>query len=279
MQINELCNWINIPKEVKEKVVEYEKIIDFTSIENEMAQMNDPKTWEKAIEGLTKFLTPDENGLKMLTCQLHAACNTYEKYKDMGISDDIYIGTMKFFSRFLYYYKEIYGEYKYVWGGWAARQISMQEFRIGDLEYEMTIQGDKKNISIHIPSDANMTCSNLRKSYLDARDFFANYYTEFAQVDMICGSWLLAPALKKLLPDSSKIIQFQNSFVLTSQEDDSLGFLDWVYGRRDIPYENLPEETSLQRKLKPFLLNGGKVEWANGTLISNPFLDSQMTIR
>jgi hypothetical protein len=191
---------------------------------------------------------------------------------EMGISNDIYIGTMKFFSRFLYYYNKIYGEYKYVWGWWAVRQISMREFRIGDLEYEMIIQEDKKLISIHIPSDADMTSSNLRKSYLKARDFFATYYPEFAETDMICGSWLLAPALKKLLPESSKIIQFQNSFQITSQEDDSPGFLDWVYGRRDIPFENLPEETSLQRKLKPYLINGGKIEWTNGTLISNPFI-------
>jgi hypothetical protein len=190
----------------------------------------------------------------------------------MGISDDIYVGTMKFFSRFLYYYNKIYGEYKYVWGWWAVRQISMQEFRIGDLEYEMTIQDDKKLISIHIPSDADMDSSNLRKSYLEARDFFAKYYPEFAKVDMFCFSWLLAPSLKKLLPGSSKILQFQNSFQLTSQEDDSPSFLDWVYGRRDIPFENLPEKTSLQRKLKPYLLNGGKIELANGTLIANPFL-------
>lgn len=278
MQIRELCNLIDIPKEVQEKVIKYENEIDFASIGTEMDQMNDPKTWEKAIEGITKYLAPDEYGLKMLTCQLHAACYTYEKYKDKKISDEIFIGTMKFFSRFLYYYNEIYGEYKYVWGWWAVRQISMQEFRIGDLEYEMTIEDNKKRISIHIPSDANIVSSNLRKSYLEARDFFADYYPEFANVDMICGSWLLAPALRTILPGSSKIIQFQNSFQLTSQEEDSLGFLDWVYGRRDIPFENLPEETSLQRKLKNYLKNGGKVEWANGTLISNPFLDNHIIL-
>jgi len=272
MQISELCNLIDVPKAVQDMIVRYENEIDFTNIEAEMTQMNTPEAWEKAIEGLTEFLAPDEKGLRLLTCQLHAACNTYEKYKDMGISEDIFIETMKFFSRFLYCYKKIYGEYKYVWGWWAVRQISMQEFRIGDLEYEMTIQDDKKLISIHIPSDAHMATSNLRKSYLDARNFFEKYYPDFAKADMICGSWLLAPALKKLLPDNSRIIQFQNSFVLTSQENDSPGFLDWIYGRRDIPFENLPEETSLQRKLKHYLLNGGKVEWANGTLIPNPFL-------
>lgn len=272
MQIAELCNLLDVPKPVQEKVIKYENEIDFAGIESEMAQMNDTKTWEKAVEGLTKFLAPDEDGLKILTCQMHAACQAYENYQEMGISDAVYIGTMKFFSRFLYTYKETFGEYKYVWAWWAVRQISMQEFRIGDLEYEMMLQDNRKVISVHIPSDANMESESLRKSYLEAREFFTKYYPEFAKTDMICGSWLLAPALKKLLPGSSKIIQFQNSFTLTGQEEDSPGFMDWVYGRRDIPLEDLPEKTSLQRSLKKYLLNGGKVEWANGTLIPEPFL-------
>ena len=274
MQISELCNLIDLPEVVKDEVIKYEKEIDFTSIEPEMALMNNSTTWERAIEELTKLIAPDETGLKMLTCQLYAVCNTYEKYKDMGISDDIFIDTMKFFSRFINFHNKVYGQYNYVWGWWSVRLISMQEFRIGELEYEMIIQDDKKLISIHIPSDADMTSSKLRKSYLKAREFFDKFYPEYAKVDMICGSWLLAPALKKLLPENSKILQFQKSFELTSQEDDSPGFLDWVYGRRDIPFESLPEHTSLQRKLKQYLLNGGKVEWANGTLISNPFCNN-----
>lgn len=272
MQIEELCNLIDIPAVVRDKVNKYESELEFASFGTEMAQMNDPKSWEKAVEALTKRLAPDEDGLKMLTCQLYAACKAYVTYKKMGISDTIFIETMKFFSRFLYTYKETYGEYKYVWGWWAVRQISMQEFRVGELEYEMMLQDGKKVIGVHIPSDANMNSHNLRKSYLEAREFFAVYYPEFAKSDMVCGSWLLAPALKQLLPSSSKIIQFQNSFVLTSQEEDSPGVLDWVYGRRDIPLESLPENTSLQRSLKQYLLDGGKVGWASGTLVSEPFL-------
>lgn len=71
---------------------------------------------------------------------------------------------------------------------------------------------------------------------------------------MICGSWLLAPALKKLLPENSRILRFQKSFVLTSQEADSPGALDWVYGRRDIPFADIPEDTFLQRRLKEYFL-------------------------
>ncbi|SHN23983.1 acyltransferase domain-containing protein [Gracilibacillus kekensis] len=271
MQLKELCHLLDMPKEVQEKVVKYGNEIDFKKINSEITKMNNPNSWDKEREELTGFLTPDETGLKMLTCQLHAVCNTYERYKDMGISDEIFIQTMKFFSRFLYRYHEIHGEYKYVWAWWAVRQISMQEFRIGELEYEMIIQDNKKVISIHIPSDIHLTSSNLRKSYQDARNFFAKFYPAYANAEMICGTWMLAPELKNLLPEGSRILQFQKSFVITSQDDNSSGILDWVYGSKDIPFKNLPEDTSLQRKLKKYLLDGGKVEWTNGTLVSNPF--------
>ncbi|RCW63945.1 acyltransferase domain-containing protein [Saliterribacillus persicus] len=271
MQINELCHLLEMPKEVHEQVVTIENVLDFNRINNEITQMNNPNTWEKEREELTAFLAPDEKGLKILTCQLHAVCHTYEKYRDMGISDEVFIQTMKFFSRFLYTYKKTHGEYKYVWAWWAVRQISMQEFRIGELEYEMMTKDDKKVINIHIPSDVNLTSSNLKKSYLDAREFFEKFFPEYANVEMICGSWLLAPALKSLLLEGSRILEFQKSFVVTGKEDNTQGILDWVYGRRDLPFENLPEETSLQRKLKKYLLDGGKVDWTNGTLVSNPF--------
>ncbi len=148
MRIDELCLLIGVPKMVQDKAIEYENEIDFNNIEAEMVQMNNPNTWEKAVNDLKELLAPDETGLKMLTCQLHAACNSFKKYKNMEIPEDIFIETMKFFTRFLYYHNKVYGEFKYVWGWWAVRQISMQEFRIGELEYEMIIQNDKKLISI-----------------------------------------------------------------------------------------------------------------------------------
>jgi hypothetical protein len=50
--------------------------------------------------------------------------------------------------------------------------------------------------------------------------------------------------------------------------------MDWVFGSRDIPLEELPEDTSLQRLLKPYLRNRGKIELASGKLISSPFCEA-----
>ena len=43
--------------------------------------------------------------------------------------------------------------------------------------------------------------------------------------------------------------------------------MQWVYRKTDIKYEELPEETSLQRNMKLYLLEGGKVGGAKGKLI------------
>ncbi len=273
MKIIEICKVLEMQREVMEKLIECEKHIDFKSMEQEIEQMKHPECWEGALERLKFLLGTDEDGMKILTCQLRCACDVYAKCEEVGISKEIFIATMKFFSRFLQDYKDRHGSYRYVWGWWAVRQISMVEYRIGELEYEMRIENGRHLIDIHIPADADMTIGKLRKSYLEALDFLEKYYPGFIAADMFCSSWLLAPSLKNVLPKNSRILQFQKSFDVEHAEVDSLGFMDWVYGSRDIPLEKLPEYTSLQRKLKPYLLNNGKIEWACGKLISNPFCE------
>ncbi|EPR14043.1 acyltransferase domain-containing protein [Ruminiclostridium papyrosolvens] len=273
MKLIELCNLLEIQMEVQEKLIEFEKNIDFKGMEQELEQMKHPECWEGALERLKSLLGSDEDGMKILTCQLRCVCDTYDKYEELGISKEIFIATMKFFTRFLQDHKDRHGSFRYVWAWWAVRQISMVEYRIGELEYEMRMKDNRFWIDIHIPADADMTIGKLRKSYLEALDFFKKYYPDFAGVDMVCGSWLLAPTLKNVLPENSRILQFQKSFEIEHIEEDSLGFMDWVYGGRDIPLEELPEDTTLQRNLKTYLQNNGKIGWTTGKLISNPFCE------
>lgn len=267
MTIIELCNLIGIQDEVKQKVSEYENCIDFNSMEQEIEQMKHPEGWEGALERLQGLLEPDEDGIKILTCQLRCACDAYSKYEELGISKEIFIATMKFFSRFLQDHKDKHGRYRFVWAWWAVRQLSMVEYRIGELEYEMKIEDDRRLIGIHIPADADLSTDKLRNSYLDAVEFFKKYYPDYYGADMVCSSWLLAPSLKCVLPKNSRILQFQKAFDIDEMEEDSLDFMDWVYGSKDIPFDELPEDTSLQRNLKPYLRNNGKIELASGKLV------------
>jgi hypothetical protein len=272
MELIELCKMLGIHDEVRELLRDCMKRIDVQPLKEDIEQMKHPECWEGALKRLNHSLEPDEDGMKILTCQLYCVCDAYDEYMRLGISQEIFIATMKFFTRFLQDYKNRHGCYRYVWAWWAVRQISMVEYRIGELEYEMRVENGKRLIDMHIPADADISTGRLRQSYSDALEFFKKFYPDFFNAEMVCSSWLLAPSLKNVLPENSRILQFQKSFKITHIDADSPGFMDWVYGSRDIPLEDLPENTSLQKKLKPYLLNNGKIEWTSGTLIADPFL-------
>lgn len=273
MTLIELCKMLEIPVEVQDKLIEEEKNIDFENmqVEKSLIMLPEPKGWQGALDRIKELLGPDEEGMRILAFQLHCVCETYDAYARMGISEEIFISTMRFFTRFLQAHKDRHGSYRYVWAWWVPRQISMSEFRIGALEYELKTDNGKKLVDLHIPADADMSKSSLRKSWVDAKAFLQVYYPDYVSTDMVCCSWLLAPSLKHVLSDNSRIMQFQHAFEIGNSEENHLGFMDWVYGSRDIPVDDLPVNTSLQKKLKPYLKNGGTIEWTFGKLKADPF--------
>ena len=137
----------------------------------------------------------------------------------------------------------------------------------GELEYEK-VEDEKEGryISIHIPSDADMKEENLRKSLQEAGEFFQKYYPGWSRLPYKCCSWLLSPALKGLLGEGSRILAFQDMFQIEEVYQDSDAFLEWVFKRKDIPLEELSEDTSLQRNMKAHLLSGGWVGEGMGSL-------------
>lgn len=265
-----ICFEISLQPEVTRIVLsEYHQLLqdDFFEQNREtLRRLHQRGTWDDALAVLRECLGPDEHGFRMLAVMLTDMCQTKEAYREKGISEEVYRATMACFARFVGEHKVSYGIYGFDRAFWTPRQLSMQLFRLGELEYELLQEGEKRLISIHIPSDARMTPQGCRTSYEQAKEFFGQYYPEWAGVDYGCNSWLLAPGLKQILPEDSNIIRFQNAFEIVKTDEEDRGFLEWVYKRMDIPYEELPEETSLQRNMKQFLLRGGKIGEADGIL-------------
>lgn len=222
---------------------------------------------EEGLRELTAHLGEDADGMKMFVYMSHCALRTYERYRERGISRDIFFATMKFLSRFMAAEITRNHAIAFRWGWWFPRQLAMQEFRLGALEYEMS----GGNIFMHIPSDADLSPLSVRRSVRDARLFFKTFYPEYAEAPMLCDSWLLSPALPALLPPTSNIVRFQREFEVLRWEKDSSAYLEWVYPVSDLPYGQLAEGTALQRAMKAYLLAGGKVGWALGRLRGNIF--------
>lgn len=268
--LTELCGYLDMPAEVPGYL--QEKVLKSENVQKEIVKLTDPKGYETARIHLKELLGEDPGGWKILTCMLEAMLFSHRLYEKRGISDEIFLATMKCFSRFIREHQVSYGIYGFDRDFWTGRQLSLRLFRLGELEFEIV---QKKNadalqdgsgtalsyaIYVHIPGDAHLTPECCHASYGLARRFLKKYYPETEGCGWFCESWLMSPALKELLPAESRILLFQRDYHLISWDRESMAVLEWVFKRREQPPDSrLPEDTSLQRTMKRYLLDGGKI--------------------
>lgn len=224
------------------------------------------QTAEEGFEKLKKCLGEDKNGMKQLYALLQMTAKTWQQYMDKGISRVIFADTMKFLARFLCDYHRRTGLWQFAQGWWFWRELAMVEFRVGCLEYELVEEEGRRFISLHIPSDADMSAESIEASFASFRAFLHAYYPDWENLPWECDSWMMSPALEQLLPEGSKILAFQRRFQVLEVNEDSMGVLEWVFPGYNEVSEDLPENTSLQRKMKKWLLEGKKVGWTRAVL-------------
>lgn len=262
MEHNELYRRLNLPGQVVKRLSEYGRTRRGSlplKVDELIADIGVMKGLEEEIKA---FVGEDPDGIGMLWEELDIARNVFDEYQVRGIPEDIFVDTMKFCTRFLNEHYKIYGTYRFVWGWWFPRQLSMREFRVGALEYEYC--GDR--IFIHIPSDADLSEPSVMDSLTRFSGFCGKYYPEWSSLALCCESWLLSPALRGLLKEDSNILRFQGMFEVTETDEESMAVMDWVFPGCGQVSEGLLEETSLQRSMKKYLLSGGKVGWSKGVL-------------
>lgn len=267
--IHEIVKIIDLQEEVASLVISAFNGLNIKEYDEYIQQLLNIQSAPEARNELIKVLEPDPNNIKMLTCMLYGLSYTYEKYQQLGISDEIYASTMKCFTRFIQERWNGYHEWSFDRDWWSYRQIAMTIFRLGELEYEMKNKNNEKYISLHIPSDANLLIDKVCESLFFAQQFFKQYFSEYSNVEYRCHSWLLSPALKKLLPPTSNILKFQSLFTIINEDYSSSGYIEWVYKRKYQDYRELPENTTLQRNLKQFLISGNLVSIGLGILKNN----------
>lgn len=264
MNIQTLCRSICLPEPMMEQVMSACRTLDFGS-GLPLEPMMNGDTGLQGFQVLSAVLEEDPLGAKQLACQLHCACLRYDTYRQMGIPEKIYFDTMACYSRFVtecLYYK---GSYQFDRGWWTWRQLSMRVFRLGQLEYELRSDG---NVGLHIPSGSDLSPEAVDRSLNEAKVFLAEFFPDYADAPFTCNSWLLSPALGELLPEGSNILAFQRRFYLTHIDPEPKDYISWLFQcLPDTVYEELPENTSLQRKVKKAILSGGKIGSAAGYFV------------
>lgn len=268
--MRQLCEKLLMPVEATRAILEADRAIDPNL---DLTALTREERWAEGRKALKEWLGEDPEGFKELCCMLRCALAAKGTLDALGFSEEIYYDTMACFTRFVNEHMESYGRYGFDRGFWTVRQVSCKLLRIGSLEYELIEQEGKPVISLHIPSDADLSREALRSSYLAARDALGRAFPAYRDAPMYCHSWLLSPTLAQLLPEGSRILAFQRSFAVTPLEKPNQEFRKWVFKTPDLPMEQYPEHTSLQRALKRVLLNGGTLVDGKGYLVEEPFVN------
>lgn len=111
-------------------------------------------------------------------------------------------------------------------------------------------------ISFHIPKNADLTPANLDKVFSEGIKKVKEYYRDKSVRCIICGSWLLSPQLWDIMNEKSNIVAFGKRFTLAPMRSAGKDVFSFVFPPGIKNYEELPENTTLERGLKKLYLEG-----------------------
>lgn len=123
-------------------------------------------------------------------------------------------------------------------------------------EWECILKPNDQCLSLHIPKNADISPENMERAIASARKIVKERYPEHTGVYLFGSSWILDPKLKELLGEQSKISQLISMFHKYPQKCGGTGVFGYVFPKNYESLETLPENTSLQRKLKQHYLEG-----------------------
>lgn len=161
---------------------------------------------------------------------------------------------------------------------WLPYHAKGKLFTINDFQYETAEHNGKNAVGVHIPSGTKLdVVSNLR-SFKEALDFFDRFYPELNMSGMVCESWLLSPQVEEVMGKKTNISRFGDMFDRFDIGDTKgMAVFRFVYGFSE-PYpsvDELPENTTLQRKMKEYMKAGKRV-CAYGGFISREDVERKL---
>lgn len=256
MELKELTERIRLPKEAAEAVLEFKMSDD------------EYREWKELFyQDMKKFLTkwkerPDRLPWA-LAFYLRLSAQVYEKYQEKGISDEIFDWT---FYDITIWCKECFRKYgiyglEEVW--WLALSVKMKLFRLRRLQFEpiqlkedmvgrqRTIPAGTEVLNVHIPEGEPLDYHACIESLRMAEEFFGGKKQIF-----VCDSWLLSPNLKEVLPENSNILRFQRMFEVTKVHYAFPQAEQRIFGDILEDKTSYPEDTSLRRNAKAYILSG-----------------------
>lgn len=205
---------------------------------------------------------------RLAVCLYYAENYTKPLYIEKGISFDIFDDTIADIDIWCLNNNN-QGLRNY---NWIKNHLNLELFKIGRLQFQLyrcknkTLNysrlpfdyGDNL-IYIHIPQGEKLDYSKCVESLRMANDFFKEYFPDFEYHFYFCESWLLYGENFQFMSPSSNILQFQSLFDIAYSVQDDRQAIERIFGKRQILKRKYPENTTLQRQAKQYMLCGNKL--------------------
>ena len=216
-------------------------------------------------------------------CYVMWSEKTRGMYQERQISEEVFWNSMSDLRSQLLDQESSYGRVGLSSAGWFWRFLRLDRIKLGRFEYEIDgchfarlkqwrgvplPEGD--SVMLHIPSGESMTEEKRIDSYKQAYDYFQGFRMENGWLPLYIETWMLYPQIVELFSAGSNLLDFAHEFViLESKEYNTYGELWRVFGgNRDYSKpDELPQNTSLQRRFVEYIKKGGKIGDGVGMLI------------
>ena len=155
-----------------------------------------------------------------------------------------------------------------LWGIYFTKERIIE---IGRLQYEISFRNPLTNeveegIKIHIPRGKTLEIKEVKKSLNKAPQKIKKYF-HLKKPKYYCCSWLLSQEVLNELNENSNIFKFSQLFEIKKGSECTSDILNFVFELKECQNTNeLPETTSLQKKLKQHLLAGKNIYLGIGLL-------------
>lgn len=122
-------------------------------------------------------------------------------------------------------------------------------------------------LSLHIPRGADISKDALNAAMAQAYAIVEQQYPEYKPVGLFGSSWILDPKLIGFTGEQSKITNLIRMFNVYPQKSGGNGPFGYVFPKSVDNYADLPEDTSLQRKMKQLYLDGDCIHQYAGMVV------------
>ena len=219
----------------------------------------------------------EASGISAYTIWMVTLCLAAEKARPFYKNDKIYWDT---FCDLRYKAQECFDVYG-IWGTFVAHWYPIfyngTIVKLGRMEYQVkacpfkepktamgiTVNPGDPILALHIPTSFEPFDKESRmESYRMAWRYFC---PDGRPLVCVCGSWLLYDKYEEVFAPGSNIASFRKEFYMLQSKESETFANSWrVFGsKHTLSTEEFPENTSLQRAFKRYMLAGGT--HGNGT--------------